>query len=120
MNMIDRIEDIQCSFAQTVEWCARRTVYEGSNTYRSGALQPLQEIGTCTDDLDIIAATVMDVVRRRSELLAADRRANRAHGDAIHRGRLLAFFPNRTICDGVGRDETSGFLDGCNVPPWDT
>jgi hypothetical protein len=118
--MVHRIDHISQSLSDAIEWCARRTAAEGRNRYRSRVLEPMHDIGTCTDHMDRIAVTVADVVRRRRELLATERCANDTRSDGTIRGRLLAFFPNRTICDGVGRDETNGFLDGCNVPPWDT
>lgn len=35
-------------------------------------------------------------------------------------GRLLGFYPRETIFDGVSAEETGGFIDGTNTPPWDT
>lgn len=35
-------------------------------------------------------------------------------------GRLLAYFPDANLCCGASEDETSGFFDIDNVPPWDT
>jgi hypothetical protein len=35
-------------------------------------------------------------------------------------GRLFAFYPERSICDGVSDRETNGFIDGNNTPAWDS
>jgi hypothetical protein len=35
-------------------------------------------------------------------------------------GRLLVYFPNDDLSCGAAEDETDGFFDVNNVPPWDT
>jgi hypothetical protein len=35
-------------------------------------------------------------------------------------GRLLAYFPDDTLCDGVAAAESDGFFDDVNIPPYDT
>jgi len=35
-------------------------------------------------------------------------------------GRLLAYFPDYTMCDGVAGAESMGFFDDFNIPPYDT
>jgi hypothetical protein len=35
-------------------------------------------------------------------------------------GRLLAYFPDDTLSDGVAADESNGFFDDVNIPPYDT
>jgi hypothetical protein len=35
-------------------------------------------------------------------------------------GRLLAYFPDAETADGAGEDETAGFFDVHDAPPWDT
>jgi hypothetical protein len=35
-------------------------------------------------------------------------------------GRLLAYFPDDTLSDGVAGEESNGFFDEANIPPYDT
>lgn len=35
-------------------------------------------------------------------------------------GRLMIYFPDRGLCDGAAEQETDGFFDVFNVPPWET
>ncbi|MDB4766154.1 hypothetical protein OAG71_00555 [bacterium] len=39
---------------------------------------------------------------------------------ASHRGRFLCFFPDANLTDGAAEQETDGFFDAYNNPPWDT
>ncbi len=34
--------------------------------------------------------------------------------------RLLAYFPDAELADGAAEDETAGFFDLFDAPPWDT
>ena len=35
-------------------------------------------------------------------------------------GRLMVYFPDGDLCDGAAEQETEGFYDVFNVPPWET
>lgn len=35
-------------------------------------------------------------------------------------GRLMVYFPDGDLCDGAAEQETNGFFDVFNVPPWET
>lgn len=35
-------------------------------------------------------------------------------------GRLLCYFPDADLCDGAAEQESDGFFDIHNTPPWDT
>jgi hypothetical protein len=35
-------------------------------------------------------------------------------------GRLVAYFPNDNLCDGVAKTHSKGFFDFDNIPPFDT
>lgn len=35
-------------------------------------------------------------------------------------GRLMVYFPDGDLCDGAAEQETEGFFDVYNTPPWDT
>lgn len=38
----------------------------------------------------------------------------------LRNGRLMVYFPDGDLCDGAAEQETEGFFDVYNVPPWDT
>ena len=35
-------------------------------------------------------------------------------------GRLMVYYPDGDLCDGAAEQETGGFFDAFNVPPWET
>ena len=35
-------------------------------------------------------------------------------------GKMMVYFPDRNLCDGAAEQETNGFFDVFNIPPWDT
>jgi hypothetical protein len=38
----------------------------------------------------------------------------------LNGGRLLCYFPDADLCDGAAEQESNGFFDVYNTPPWDT
>jgi hypothetical protein len=100
--------------ATTVAWCRPRFNPNGvEQSLRSDALRPSH--GMSFDDLEAIHRTVSSVVSRRESLVGNLRLAQLSID-----GRLLGFYPRETIFDGVSAEETGGFIDGTNTPPWDT
>jgi hypothetical protein len=62
-----------------------------------------------------VHVAVQEVVDQRAEHVTVDCRVTDISG-----GRLLAFFPQQTTSDGFAAEESDGFFDHHNVPPWDT
>lgn len=65
------------------------------------------------------AATVHGVVHQREIYVPKDLAPASEHS-ALARGRLLAYFPDAELSDGAAEQETHGFFDVHNTPPWDT
>jgi len=40
--------------------------------------------------------------------------------DPLTAGQLLVYFPDAELADGAAEQETAGFFDVNNAPPWDT
>ena len=114
MTTID-LSTFQSSLTATVEWCRSRFMaHRPADSLRSDELKPEIMIAS-TDDLKAINDVVDRVVGRRAVILGTPR------PDPLRLdGRLFAFLPLLTLFDGVSEDETEGFIDETNTPPWDT
>jgi hypothetical protein len=90
-------------------WCAPRV--------------DLSEVRKCLRSADLaprnLALDPWTVVRRllstRSSLLQ-----KRSESSPPPNGRLLVYFPEQNLFDGAAEQETNGFFDDDNQPPWDT
>src|SRR5687767_7415977 len=106
------------SLAATIAWCANvAEIGDRSALFRSPQLRPPIDIGD-TDSLDLVRSAVQHVVEQRLSHLGQVRAAEISVD--LSGGRLLAFYPQDTICDGFAAIESEGFFDQANVPPWDT
>lgn len=97
--------------AQAMEWCDSRANPSSPGTcLRSAQLAP--ELLPVNRD----AAVCSVGIRRRPSYSphAIDR------CPPLNGARLLVFFPNANLADGAASNETNGYFDGCNIPPWDT
>lgn len=65
------------------------------------------------------SSTVDTVVHARELYGGADIRKAPIPGN-LGGGRLLIYFPNVDLACGAAEQETAGFFDVNNVPPWDT
>ena len=63
--------------------------------------------------------SVEQLAERRRELLAPES-GSRVVDAALRGGRILAYDPGINLFDGAAEQETGGFFDVDNVPPWDT
>ncbi len=114
MTVID-INTFRSNLVATVEWCRHRFLaHRPVESLRSDELKPEIMIAS-TDDLRIINDVVTRVVERRGSILGTQKCAS-----LVCDGRLFAFLPRVSLFDGVSEDETDGFIDETNTPPWDT
>jgi hypothetical protein len=119
MNITDSLDAFRRSLAATTAWCANiPDTGDCTALFRSPQLQPPIDIGEHTDSLDLVRSAVQRVIEQRFSHLVQDRVAE-ISPDLLG-GRLLAFYPQDTICDGLAAIESDGFFDQANVPPWDT
>ena len=97
---------------QTIAWCQSRCdASDPAGSLRSPSLRP-----------SVLAANRAGAVRLVCDHRCAWDAATRAAGPAstVAGGRLLVFAPDETLCDGAAEEETNGFFDVENAPPWDS
>lgn len=63
---------------------------------------------------------VCDVGSTRHWRVRATTDAPQASMPHLNGGRLLCYFPDADLCDGAAEQESDGFFDVYNTPPWDT
>ena len=110
---VQTLEEFKARFAQTIFWCASRADTANPETcLRTPKLRPhlLEENRFYTVDTAVWA-------RERSGGKAI--REARIP-PALGGGKLLIYFPNTDLACGAAEQQTDGFFDVNNVPPWDT
>jgi hypothetical protein len=65
------------------------------------------------------AASVYAIVNLRTVYVPRDL-SPVTGSEGLAGGRLLAYFPDAELSDGAAEQETGGFFDVNNAPPWDT
>ena len=106
-------EEIKRRLAQTIFWCSSRADQERPATsLRTPYLRP--------PTLEANRSFTVNCVVNRRELIG-EREIRDAQIPAdLAGGRLLIYFPEDNLCCGAAEQETLGFFDVDNVPPWDT
>jgi hypothetical protein len=100
--------------AETVAWCRLRGNPEDPRrSLRSEELRPWL---LAPDRGEI----VFSVVRNRALYLFSNPPDRFDAFDELERGKLLVYFPDVNLCCGAAQDESRGFFDVENTPPWDT
>ncbi|WP_254330704.1 hypothetical protein [Corallococcus exiguus] len=102
---------------ETIRWCAPRATLDAPATcLRTPAFQPRVMVDPDRFNLmDRIISSRHHALRGSPPLSPPLSGRDRLQG-----GRLLVFFPDDTLSDGVSDQVTRGFFDEHNVPPWDT
>lgn len=107
------LEQFKIRLAQTIFWCAPRADKASPATsLRTTELRP----GLLAENR---SSTVNTVVHKRELFGGVDIR-KATIPTALGGGRLLVYFPNNDLACGAAEQETAGFFDINNVPPWDT
>lgn len=109
----EAFEEFKRRLAQTIFWCSSRADIERPATsLRTPKLRP----GTLEANRSFAVNRVVDNRERYGgpEIREAE------IPDGLGGGRLLIYFPEVNLCCGAAEQETSGFFDVDNVPPWDT
>ena len=107
------LRDFKRRLAQTVFWCAPRAdITHPESCLRTPELRPrlLEENRFCTVDTGVNRREAWGGVEIRDAKIP----------DALGGGRLLIYFPEIDLACGAAEQETAGFFDVNNVPPWDT
>ena len=100
--------------AQAIAWCTpRATLHDPVGSLRSDSLRPrVLEVDR--------GAAVYGVLNYRTTDRSAYRATAVTSAKDLSGGRLLAYFPDAELSDGAAEQETAGFFDVNNAPPWDT
>ena len=114
--------------AETIEWCARRaSLYNSSGCLRTLELHPtnlrIQANGHLDYDwknLSHVNDVLDELARRRAEGLKTVGEYPDELRKDLGRGRLLLCEPECALHGGLAENETGGFIDTTEVPPWDT
>jgi len=106
------LEQFKVRLAQTIFWCAPRAdKVNPATSLRTAELRPRL--------LEESRSSAVDTVAHARELFGGvDIRTTIP--TALGGGRLLVYFPNYDLACGAAEQETVGFFDINNVPPWDT
>jgi hypothetical protein len=107
------LEQFKTRLAQTIFWCASRAdLSHPATSLRTPQLRPrlLEESRV---------SAVESVVNARESFAGVEIR-KATLPDNLAGGRLLVYFPNDDLACGAAEQETDGFFDVNNVPPWDT
>lgn len=110
---IRALEQFHYRLAQTIFWCApRANKLNPKTSLRTAELRPhlLEENRS---------SAVNTVIDARELYGGKDIRKVTVPPD-LGGGRLLIYFPNVDLACGAAEQETAGFFDVNNVPPWDT
>jgi hypothetical protein len=107
------LEQFHSRLAQTIFWCAPRAdKLNPATSLRTVALRP----GMLEENR---SSAVNTVVHARELYGGVDVRKATIPRD-LAGGRLMINFPNNDLACGAAEQETAGFFDVNNVPPWDT
>lgn len=107
----DSREELLVQLSETIQWCLPRAdVSAPATCLRSSQLTPNPLAGSPS-------AVVQSVACARQVALCWPRLSPAAD---LAGGRLLAFAPSESLFDGCAEQETGGFLNTENAPPWDT
>ncbi len=112
--------------AETARWCALHvSVADPSGSLRSSALRPdiddsktylCYRWSTISEQL----AAVTKLSERRAQLLRVEKHYPDVADELWTNGRLMLYYPNANLFDGVALQESKGYFDVDNAPPWDT
>lgn len=106
-------QQFKVRLAQTIFWCAPRADKGNPATsLRTPELRPRL--------LEENRSSAVDTVAHARELFGGVDIRKASLPDALGGGRLLIYFPNNDLACGAAEQETAGFFDINNVPPWDT
>jgi hypothetical protein len=112
---------------ETIAWCTPRAAASiASLSLRSRDLQPssLREaeghLRCAWKTSPEWSAAVDALAAKRAQLLRRDGQYPDVNSDALVRGRLVLYYPDVSLADGAAWQESQGYFDIDNVPPWDS
>jgi hypothetical protein len=106
------LEEFKNRLAQTIWWCTQRALSADPDLLRTPELRPFL--------LEESRASAMNTVASARVVLGGLEIRNATIPPNLGDGRLLVYFPNHDLFCGAAEQESDGFFDVHNVPPWDT
>lgn len=107
------LREFKRRLAQTIFWCTTRPdTTNPESCFRTPGLRP--------SPFEDNRVYMVDRVVRAREAWGGEEMQNATIPNALGGGRLLIYFPNHNLCCGAAEQQTDGFFDVDNVPPWDT
>jgi hypothetical protein len=101
------------NLSETIAWCV-------GSFDRSDPKGSLRNFEPEYLHLDSQESQVFDVSLKRSNRLRSIGQGDTPKESGLGGGRLLAYFPDENLRHGLAELETNGFLDGDDIPPFDT
>jgi len=107
------LEQFKIRLAQTIFWCTLRAdLSNPATSLRTPELRPRL--------LEENRPSAVENVANARELFGGVEIRNATIPENLGGGRLLVYFPNNDLSCGAAEQQTEGFFDVNNVPPWDT
>lgn len=114
------MSDFAHALDETVAWCAEKfSMFDLRDSLRSRFLEPLRHLVRDGDSRYSISETVQRVIEYRRTLLKQYAEPVNPR-TSLRQGRLLAVFPTISLSHGFSYDDTGGFIDWHEIPPWDS
>jgi hypothetical protein len=104
---------VKRGIVETIEWCTAVNTEDPNHRLRSSVLRPPVDLFNSAD----LSETVNYVVSHRSKILRE--RHQDLIAPEIKSGKLLCFYPLNSLADGAAEQESDGFFNTYNDPPWD-
>lgn len=126
MNLDSVCENFRWHATQTAVWCLEHiSAVDPKSSLRTSILQGhseewqlhLNEYVFCNTGWSTL---VTDLVLRRKKALRVTDLTTVSMSNVIKEGRFLIFRPTLSNHNGASQDESSGYLDYVDAPPWDT
>lgn len=106
-------EEFLRRLSETIAWCSQH----GRVDDPKASLRTFSPTGS---DLASQSHQVFTVALDRSRALSENGHPDCTPATSLQGGKLLSYFPNENLADGVAEAESGGFFDADNIPPYDT
>ena len=131
MRVSRDIQKFRQHLAETIAWCGpRANIHDPVNCLRTPALRPANKSRTPDNyghyeytwgTIEQNEATVATLAAERSRLLAGTvPRERMSRSPHLAGGRILVVAPEMSDTSGLSEAESGGFIDGFDLPAWDT
>ncbi len=107
---------------EAIVWCSKRATLSDVRTgLRTPVLHPARDTSAYRYGLlDNGVSVVSRLAEQRRNLLHNEGESLSTSRTHLMRGRLLVYQPDASFADSLADDQTGGFFDRWDAPPWDT